>query len=405
MDDFAKKTDGERRDFFQEAANRREIAAIIVEKDFWVCWTLKRLFTDAELKPYLTFKGGTSLSKAYGVIERFSEDIDLTISRDTPFLADSKDPMEAGLSGKELERRIDGLKRNAQHFVAEKILPNLGASIGKALGQTKGWSIALDENDADKQTILFHYPAAVSYEKKSNVEIPGVGRRLPPTMGTYTAGTLPGWMIPTYIQPVIRLEFGARGETEPSAPRVLTAYVAETFPDLFPARTLEVPTLAVERTFWEKATILHALYHGVKLRDRMSRHYYDTYMLMQKGVAQSAMADPALLERVVRNKSLLFRDSKASYETARIGSLKLVPDAELTAALKKDYAAMAEMFMGDAPDFETVMKGLAGLEKEINEQSHAGCGDSQTPKRGHEAKIDQGNHPGTTRNRDDGRTR
>lgn len=125
MDNFAVKSEQERYDIFQEAANRRDIADIIVEKDFWVCWTLKRLFSNPVLSPLLTFKGGTSLSKAYGLIERFSEDIDLTINRDAPFLADGKNPMDENISGKERERRIDALKINAQHFVEQAVLPAL----------------------------------------------------------------------------------------------------------------------------------------------------------------------------------------------------------------------------------------------------------------------------------------
>lgn len=78
-----------------------------------------------------------------------------------------------------------------------------------------------------------------------------------------------------YIHPYIRLEFGARGETEPHESRTITSYVVETFPDLFEAPAYNVSTLGSERTFWEKATILHTLYHGSKMRDRMSRHYYE----------------------------------------------------------------------------------------------------------------------------------
>jgi len=181
MDEFAKKHDKERYDIFTEAAGRRDVQPIVIEKDFWVCWTLKRLFTDPQIAQHLTFKGGTSLSKAYGLIERFSEDIDLTISRDAQFLTDGKDPMEEGLSGKERNRRIDTLRENAQQFVNEIILKSLAARIEKALGRKDGWQIYIDSNDPDKQTIIFQYPTTVT----------AVG----------------------YIKPAIKLEFGARGGT------------------------------------------------------------------------------------------------------------------------------------------------------------------------------------------------
>jgi hypothetical protein len=95
----------------------------------------------------------------------------------------------------------------------------------------------------------------------------------------------------------------------------------ETFPDLLPNAPVQVSTLAAERSFWEKATILHALYYNQKLASRMSRHYYDTFMMAQRGVADAALRDKALLEQVVRNKKLLFRDAKASYDTAVFGML------------------------------------------------------------------------------------
>jgi len=352
MDKFANKPEAERRDLLQEAANRRDVAPIVIEKDFWVCWTLKRLFTDPALASHLTFKGGTSLSKAYGLIERFSEDIDLTISRDAPLLQEGASPMEKDISGKERERRIIALKQNAQRFVAEIILPNLQASIAAQLGNEQSWQLTLDDNDPDRQTILFHFPKTYNYGMGYGRGAYGVGR-----FGEGETG---------YIKPSIKLEFGARGETEPHTQSTLRAYVAETFPDLVLDAPVQVATLAAERSFWEKATILHALYYNQKLASRMSRHYYDTFMMAQRGVADAALRDKVLLEQVVRNKKVLFRDAKASYDTAVFGTLKLVPPEELLLALKKDYEAMGEMFMGAAPDFEEVLTALAELERKLN---------------------------------------
>lgn len=336
MDKFATRPDAERHDILQEAASRRGVSTIIMEKDFWVCWTLKRLFENSDLAPHITFKGGTSLSKAHHLIERFSEDIDLTISRHAPHMVEGKSPMEEGISRKERGRRIEALKEKAQFFVAKNILPALETDIRGALGKAAEWQVVSDENDPDQQTILFYYPKV---------------------FGKGAAG---------YIMPHIKLEFGARGETEPSNTETISPYVVEAFPSLFTEKTCAVPTLSAERSFWEKATILHALYHGAKMRDRMSRHYYDTYRMDQKGITAKALGDVALLEQVVRNKSLFFRDAKASYETAKIGSLRFVPEGALLQTLKKDYAAMSEMFMGEYPAFDTIIDGLAALEKRIN---------------------------------------
>ena len=105
MDEFAKRPADDRLAFINEAAARRDVTPIIIEKDFWVCWTLRRLMETQALGEHLTFNGGTSLSKAYGIIERFSEDIDLTIGRDARMIAETKPPMEQGISGNERERR------------------------------------------------------------------------------------------------------------------------------------------------------------------------------------------------------------------------------------------------------------------------------------------------------------
>lgn len=350
MDKFATQPEKERRDVLQEVATKRDVTPIIIEKDFWVCWTLHKLSINPDLAPFLTFKGGTSLSKAYGLIERFSEDIDLTISRNAPFVSDSKDPMEPGITANEVKRRIDALKGNAQLFVEKTALPKLATDIKAALGD-KGWEIALDAADPDRQTLLFFYPRVFAYA--------GYGD------GIFGAGSY-GEGEKGYIKPHIKLEFGARGEPEPNEPKKITAYVAQDFPQLFTLSGFPVATLAVERSFWEKATILHALHHGSNMRDRMSRHYYDTFQMMQGGVAKKALETPALLEQVVRNKSLMFRDTKASYETAKFGSLKLIPRAESVDALKKDYEAMEEMFMSDHPDFKTILKGLEELEALLN---------------------------------------
>lgn len=350
MDKFATKPEQERRAILQEAASRRDLADIILEKDFWVCWTLKRLFSNPALSTYLTFKGGTSLSKAYALIERFSEDIDLTIGRTAPFLVDGKNPMEDGLSSNERIRRIDSLKSNAQLFVERVVLPALEADILAALGQTENWKVVLDTEDPDRQTILFYYPKVFAYGTEWD-------------NATWDQAE---WDHESYIRPHIKLEFGARGETEPNEIRTITPYAYEIFPDQFEEPACDVAVLGAERTFWEKATILHALHHGSKLRDRMSRHYYDTYMLAQGGIADKSLQNPTLLEQVVRNKSLLFRDTKASYETAVLGSLKLLPNTEQLPVLKKDYEKMSEMFMGEYPDFDMVMAGLAELEARIN---------------------------------------
>jgi len=356
MDEFARLEPSERLAFINEAAARRDLNSIIIEKDFWVCWTLRRLMSVPVLAENLTFKGGTSLSKAYGIIDRFSEDIDLTIGRNAPKIEETKPPMENGITGKERERRVKALKVAAQSYVEEIALPNIRSAIAEELQTDEGWEIILDPQDPDIQTILFQYPRLLVYGRfRGAVGDGAVGQF--PVGGAFEDG---------YIRPRIKLEFGARGEPEPCALRTITPYLAQEFPQELTNAQTQISTLSVERTFWEKVTILHALYHGANFRPEMSRHYYDTAMLAAKGIHDLAMQEPDLLERVVLNKRLMFPDKKASYETAIFGKLKLVPNDNLLERLRADYAAMAEMFMVAPPKFEDLMESISQLEAKLN---------------------------------------
>lgn len=347
MDEFARRPAEDRRAYIEEAAARRDLTPIIIEKDFWVCWTLRCLVRAVDIAGHMTFKGGTSLSKAYDIIQRFSEDIDLTISRSAPLLDQVASPMEAGISGKERERRTKDLKVAAQAYVATIAMPVLAREIGAALGTSEGWHLSLDPDDKDQQTVLFVYPRTSGYGL-------AYGQN-------YGGGDEGG-----YIKPRIKLEFGARGDTEPFAMRPIIPYLAEDFPDELPDPATDVPTLAVERTFWEKVTILHALHHNAKLRDGLSRHYYDVLMLDGAAVTAAALARPELLEQVVHNKSLMFADKSASYETAVLGSLRLLPTEGMMDRLAQDYAAMGEMFMTAPPSFDALIEGMARIEQTIS---------------------------------------
>lgn len=347
MDEFARLGAEERRAFIEESANRRDLTPIIIEKDFWVCWTLRRLTIVPDLKGHLTFKGGTSLSKAYNIIQRFSEDIDLTIRRTAPLLDKIDSPMEPDISGNERQRRTKALKAASEEFVATIAMPALAQSVEAELGAGTGWSIELDPDDNERQTLLFNYPQTA-----------GEGANRGSAWGG-NDGT-------GYIKPRIKLEFGARGDPDPFELREIRPYLGEDFPDALPQAVTAVETLSVVRTFWEKATILHALHHNGKLRDGMSRHYYDLMMLDRAGVTDVAMAEPELLGQVVRNKSIMFADASASYGTATFADLRLAPTAAMLAALASDYAAMTDMFMVAPPPFAELLAALTTLEKRIN---------------------------------------
>lgn len=183
---------------------------------------------------------------------------------------------------------------------------------------------------------------------------------------------LQGIVMPAYVSPMVRLELGARSDSWPAGNHPVTPYAAELFPDMFVAASCEVKVLEAVRTFWEKATILHAETHRIssaKKRERLSRHYYDLYQLSKTDIAAKALEQMDLLQRVVQHKMVFFRAAWKHYETAVPGSFRLVPSEERFAALQADYVEMHAMIFGDYPEWKTIIEGLKELENRINNRA------------------------------------
>src|ERR1017187_9023976 len=281
MDTVLQLTSKQRVELFESAALKTGMGAVILEKDFWVCWTLKELFRLPTIGEHLIFKGGTSLSKVFKIIERFSEDIDVSIDRNFLGFGGVNEP-EAGASNKEKQRRIEALKAACQQKIAGELLPALEAAIKSKVGRDDKWSLRSDDEDPDKQTLLFDYPTSFP----------------PDATG--------------YIRRAVKIEMGARADHWPCETKTVTPYVAEQFPKGFQEASYAVKVLAVERTFWEKATILHAEFHrpaDKPMPERFSRHYGDFYELIHKGVSKSGTIKLDLLARVAQHKSLFFKSS------------------------------------------------------------------------------------------------
>ena len=201
------------------------LQAVSVEKDFWVCWTLGELFSLPGIGEHLTFKGGTSLSKAWKLIERFSEDIDIVVDKEALGFAGDAAPDKAS-SHKQRKVRLLSLMEASRAWVQGTLQPALAARIESTLGPM-GWILEVDPDMSDGQCLLFHYPSVFSPE---------------------TAG---------YVRPVVKIELGARSDDWPHETRAIQPYVMEQFPALDTDATCLVRVLAVERTFWEKACLLH----------------------------------------------------------------------------------------------------------------------------------------------------
>lgn len=344
MDSVAIMPPKDRADIFVVASDKRKrISAAIMEKDFWVCWILKRIFSSDHFPYHLLFKGGTSLSKVFNSIERFSEDIDLSFDRRELGFDTVRDPEKAP-SGKKQRALLDELRTDCEVLIRDTFVPALIADCQVLFGDMKKgsdpWKIVIDPKD--QQTVLFHYPQSLSLEK-------------------ITASA--------YIPQVIRLELGARSDSWPAAMHTITPYAAELFPKMFQAPSCKVNALEAERTFWEKATILHKEYHRPKDStpgDRRARHYYDLYQLSKMVISNNALQQLDLLRRVVEHKKVFFRSSWAHYETALPGSFHLVPSPERLVSLHTDYTQMKDMIFGDYPEWDAIIQGLKELEIKIN---------------------------------------
>ncbi|MEK7269905.1 MAG: nucleotidyl transferase AbiEii/AbiGii toxin family protein [Planctomycetota bacterium] len=342
MDRIARAPPEERAELFRRSASvlRPERAPAIIEKDFWVCWTLHRLFEALRFHPQLIFKGGTSLSKAYDAVQRFSEDVDLSFSRKDLGFAGGRDPEEPGISGKESRRRIQALVAACERTIRDRFLPLLREDFKSAIG-AEGWNADLDA--MDPQAVNFSYPRSELSDG-----------------------------LPEAIRPSIRLELGARSDDWPAEVREIQPYAAEAFPKAFSAAaSCRVLVLDARRTFWEKATLLHAEFHrpaGKSPGEGLSRHYYDLYRLSQQDIGRQALERVDLLERVVAHKRLFFASSWAHFETAVSGSFHLVPPASRLASLRSDYARMRQMIFGNALAWEEILQGLRMLEARINDR-------------------------------------
>ena len=343
MDGVAKLASEEREALFNETAARLGFHPVVAEKDFWVCWTLHHLFS-LEGLPTLLFKGGTSLSKAFNLIQRFSEDIDLAMDRADLGFQGGNDPLAIERTNAR-RRKLKELAAKCQEVAHDSLLPKLEKSLRLVLGEDRRWSLEAENLPDGQIDIRFAYPPSL-HEQYGEIG---------------------------YIKPSVKIELGARSDQQPSERATFRSYAAQEFPDYFENPDVSALVLSPIRTFWEKATILHSVNHRVLAGERsealsreLSRHAYDIAKIARSDIGPRAIGDLDILGEVTRHKSVFFSSRKCRYDLAVPGSFRLYPIAELERGLGADYREMSPMFFGETLTFQEILVELRRAEDAIN---------------------------------------
>ncbi len=329
MDKVAKLREGDRRDLFRQTAANRGFHPAIAEKDFWVCWVLMKLFGDTTLQDQIVFKGGTSLSKVHHLIDRFSEDIDLVLNWELLGYGKGKsDPWLKLPSNTQLDKFNKEFNQKAAHYIANTLLAHIRTLLSSCS------DIRAEISGEDSQAISIFYPA--SFQLQS-------------------------------LRPEVRLELGPLASWVPSGRYSIRPFAAEEFPQLFDEPECSVIAITAERTFWEKATILHQQAHRTSIMPSgYSRHYYDLHQLALSPVAKNALSDLNLLEDVIQFKSRFYHSPWARYDLAKPGTFRLLPTPRGDRELQADYQYMASMFFSKPPTWSQILETLGALEEQIN---------------------------------------
>ena len=325
----------DRKEILETVAARSGQPAVILEKDIWICWVLEILFSIPNHNP-MAFKGGTSLSKVYRIIDRFSEDVDITF--DYRAFSDGFDPFAADVNKSQIKRFRNRLESSVKAYTQNVVVPALETA-AEGLATSGQHRVRINDNG---ESVWFAYPSSVEN-----------------TVG--------------YLASEVLLEFGGRNVIDPNERHVITPEIAALTNDLNYPKAM-VTVLSPVRTFWEKATLIHGECHRRRLShnpERISRHWFDLACLAHHDTSRAALSDRAIFEDVVRHKTVFFNTSYANYDHCLDGRLRLVPDEDQLARLRTDYEAMrtAGIVRDEAPRFDALMESVRDVEIEVNRQS------------------------------------
>ena len=323
-EDIASLSEEERSALVIECRKLNGMPLSMIEKDIWVTYVLERIFADDEMSRILRFKGGTSLSKAHGLIERFSEDVDLIL--DWTRFMDLGDP-NAERSKTKQGVFNEKMNETAGRYVSGELREKLQSVLG---------DICRVECDA-VEPLNLHVVYPKSFDD-------------------------------AYLMPNVKLEIGPLASWIPSEKRPVTSFVAQQLPQLGIAPFV-VPVIKAERTFWEKIEALHHEHYRPETKKaprRFSRHYYDVYRMYHSPVYADAKANLPLLQDVVDFTRKFYPRSWAHFELCKPGTMLLQPSEHALPIMRADYQAMRQMIYGNYPSFEEILETLKELESDVN---------------------------------------
>lgn len=328
MDKFYNIPNDAKAEILRNTGEKTNLPAYAVEKDWWVVQTLAILF-EMEIGKHMVFKGGTSLSKAWGLIERFSEDIDLAVDRKF-----------YGFEGDIGKKERTNLRKKANTYITEQLYPELCFRF-----KEKGVDVKLEleeitTSDQDPIIILVNYPNVI--------ESPG------------------------YLRPRVQVELGCRSLIEPFSIRTFNSFLDEIYPDAsFAKQPIHIPTVDPERTLLEKIFLLHEEFQRPdnKVRvDRMSRHLFDIYKLAASPFAEKVLLNQELYAEIVSHRQLFTKLGGVDYRRHNPGTINPIPPVHLLDAWKRDYSIMQEqMIYADSPSFDTMLEAIKNYISKINQ--------------------------------------
>jgi predicted nucleotidyltransferase component of viral defense system len=318
-----------------EASRISGISAKAIEKDWWVTLSLKLVFNTPYAK-HFAFKGGTSLSKGWQLIDRFSEDIDISLSSEAVGISYAEKPSKTF---------VEQLRRAGCSFTTNEIMHALKAEFRKIevpenLYSIEAEPVRADMPDTDPQTLYVNFVTLIDPNP--------------------------------YLPDRVKIEFSVRSLKEPSIKRSMKSLLVTHFPnENYLEENFEVLTIQPQRTLIEKMLLLHEEYNRderAKMRtERMSRHYYDLFQLSRQNFSLLTLQDIEFIEEIIEHRKYYSRLKRFDYNTLKRGSICVIPSSDILKAIEQDYEIMkAEMIYGNPPTFEEIIQAMKNLQDEIN---------------------------------------